>query len=99
MLTKPTRAVHATHPRYTDASANPQCAGTRRLARCGDNFADDLMARNQLLLESWQVAFHDMQIGSTNTASQDAKQDLVLARYGARDVPQLEKRSLRPSGR
>jgi hypothetical protein len=40
------------------------------------HFADDLMARNHVLVERRKLAFHDVQIGTANSAGTHAQQNL-----------------------
>jgi hypothetical protein len=99
VLTKPTAAVGPTHPRNTDARATLRYASRRVGARSSDDFADDLMTRNQLLFKSRYVALDDMQVGSTHPAGEDTKQEVIGPRLGSRNLSQLKKRLWRSSRR
>src|SRR5579863_7927262 len=69
---EPAIAVDAAHPRNAGSDSDRQV----RCVTC-DNFADDLVAGDQLRLEGRKVAFDDVKIGATDTAGQDLEQDLA----------------------
>jgi hypothetical protein len=71
--TEPAPAVDSSHPGNADASANLQRAIDVCYAGYRDDFTNDLMARNQLVLESRQITLDDMQVRSTDPASEHAK--------------------------
>jgi hypothetical protein len=63
VLAIPALPISPTNPGNPDAGAQRQA---RRSAF--DDLTDDLMARNQFFTELWKLAFHDMQIGTADTA-------------------------------
>jgi hypothetical protein len=99
MSTEPASGVDSAHPRDADAIADLQSATSRRYAVCSNDFADDLVARNDLFLKSGQVPLDDVQVGSTDPASEDAKQDVTWLRFRAGDFPLFEKCLRCPSTR
>ena len=65
----PTIAICTAHPGNAHAGAD------RRLrAFSGDNFADDLVAGNQLLAKRGQIAFDNVQVGPADATGENAKQ-------------------------
>jgi hypothetical protein len=97
-VAEPAITVDSAHPRHTNAfRPAPWFTGWRRAERIYD-FADDLMTRNQVLLQSRQVALDDVEISPTDPASEDAKEDVAGPSFGPRDVAKLEEWLRRPSG-
>ena len=68
VLTEPASSIHATHPGNTHSRAHGQ---VHRSAF--DNFSDNLMTRNQFILQWRHVTFGNMKIGAANTTGQDFK--------------------------
>src|SRR5580658_1685227 len=77
----PAIAVYSAHP------GNPHARGDRRFrAFASDDFADNLMAGNQLRPERGQVALHDVQIGATHATREHAQKQMSGDKLRAWDI-------------
>jgi hypothetical protein len=82
----PAITVHTTHPGNTDSRSR------RQLSCCAfDDLSDDLMTGNELRLQRREISFDDVQIGTTNPASNDAKQHVPRLQRRTGHVPDLQK--------
>jgi hypothetical protein len=74
-------AVGAAAPGDADASAGGEFGGGSF-----DDFADDLVAEDEGLVDEWQVAFEDVEVGAADSAGEDAEQDVARGGGGFGDV-------------
>jgi hypothetical protein len=88
MMAKPAIAIDA---------ANPGNAGTRSKRQIGcravNNFAHDLMPRNELRPNCRQILFDDMQVSATNPAGNYPKQDISGPNLRAWNILDLKKQT------
>ena len=87
MTAIPAIAIHPAHPGNADARAH----GRFRAFAC-DNFADDLMAGDELWPQRRQVAFDDVQIGAADAAGEDAKEQMTGDELRARNFFDRQRR-------
>jgi hypothetical protein len=86
MPAEPAVTIDAADPRNADA-----CADGQQVRGALDNFANNLVAGDQLRLQRRQVLLDDVQIGPADSASQHAQQHMTRLRLWPRDVFDLEK--------
>ena len=55
-----------------------------------DDFADDLVAEGEGLMDEGKVAFEDVEVGAADSAGEDAKEDVIGGEGGAGDFFDLE---------
>ena len=85
----PTCSVGAANPRNSNArSGRKVCGGAFH------DVADNLMSGNQVLAARRKFAFHNMQVGTANTAGADFQQDMARLQRRARNFIDA-KRTLR----
>ncbi len=78
-------AVGAADPGDADAGACGEFGG------CAfDDFADDLVAEDEGLVDEWEVAFEDVEVGAADSAGEDAEEDVAGGEGGCGDVFDLE---------
>src|SRR5271169_2586533 len=77
----PAIAIHAAHPGNSHARSD-----WRFLTLACDDFADDLVTRNQLRPKRRQVTFDDVQIRATHATGEDAKQQMSRDKLRARNI-------------
>jgi hypothetical protein len=58
---------------------------------CGNNFADDLVSRDDTGIECWQLAFDDVKIGAADAAGEYTEQNVAGFRPGDGDVFDFER--------
>jgi hypothetical protein len=83
----PAVAVHAAHPGNAHARAD-----RRFLTLACDDFANNLVAGNQLRPQRRQVVFHDVQIGAAHATGEDAKEEMAGDELRARNIFDNERR-------
>ena len=89
MLAIPAASIHAANPGDANASA------CRKIRRTGiGNFSNDLMSGNDFIAKWRQLAFHNMQIRSTNAAGAHTKENMAGLELWSRDLADF-KRMLR----
>jgi hypothetical protein len=81
----PAIAVHATHPGNPDTHAGRKIRG-----RALHDFANDLMTRDQARTKCWQVSFHNVEVGTADSAGENAEQHMPGFELGTRDLPNLK---------
>jgi len=54
--------------------------------RAFDQFADDLVAGDEGLVDEREIAFEDVEVGAADSAGEDAEEDVVGGEGGARDL-------------
>jgi hypothetical protein len=55
------------------------------------NFADNLVARDDMVAERFHLAFDDMQIRAAHAAGAHAKKNLIGPRLGNRDIANFKR--------
>ena len=88
MTAIPAIAIYTAHP----GNAHARTYGRFHAFAC-DDFADNLMAGNQLWPKRRQVAFHDVQIGAAHATGEDAKQQMAGDELRARNFFDKQRRS------
>jgi hypothetical protein len=56
-----------------------------------DDFADDLMAGDEGLVEEREVAFEDVEIGAAYSAGEDAENEMAVGKDGNRNDFELKR--------
>jgi hypothetical protein len=56
-----------------------------------DDLADDLVAGNERLMNEGEIALEDVEIGATDSASEDAEEEMVFGEGGAGDFFDLKR--------
>jgi hypothetical protein len=81
MTAVPAVSIRSAHPGNANACSKRQLG-----SRTVNYFPDNLVAGNKAGMDWRQIALYDMQVGSTNTTRQDAKDNMARLDLGARNV-------------
>jgi hypothetical protein len=81
-----TGAVGAPDPRDADPHAERAVAGG-----AFDDFADDLVSGDEGLMDEGDVAFEDVEVGSADSAGEDADEEVVVCEDGTGNVLNLKR--------
>jgi hypothetical protein len=88
--TEGTGAVGAADPRHTNPGhtdpGDPDAGVCGEFGGCAfDDFADDLVAEDERLMDEGKVAFEDVEVGAADSAGEDAEEDVIGCEGGAGD--------------